>query len=118
VLEFLHAGDVLIQRPKGACSLVPMAAARRSTGGPVPRKGEPVATTSGKRRSVGRVPLPCSRPQQITVPANPCAPHARPGPFFSKANAARAERDAAIAERDQALSQNDRLYVNCNPRPR
>jgi hypothetical protein len=33
----------------------PMAAARRSIGGPVPRKNEPIATTSGKslRRSEG-----------------------------------------------------------------
>jgi hypothetical protein len=60
---------------------VPMAAARRSTGGPVPRKDEPTATTSSKRHPVGSILLSRSHPHQRTVPANPCAPHARPGPF-------------------------------------
>jgi hypothetical protein len=56
---------------------VPMAAARRCTGGPVPRKDEPTATTSGKRRPVGRVRLGCSRPQRSTVPAKSPVPHTR-----------------------------------------
>jgi hypothetical protein len=53
---------------------VPMAAARRSTGGAVPRKDEPTAITSSKRHPVGSILLSWSHPHQSTVPANPCAP--------------------------------------------
>ena len=34
-----------------------------------------------KRRPLGRLRLRCSHPHQSTVPAIPCAPDARPGPF-------------------------------------
>jgi hypothetical protein len=65
-----------------------LAAAVAVFGRPVPRKDEPIATTSGKRL-FGRIDtLPVLSPYQSTVPAIPCAPHARPGPFTPNANGA------------------------------
>jgi hypothetical protein len=49
----------------GVCSH-PMVAVRRSTGGPVPRKDEPIATTSSKGRPVTDTVSPLSSPSQST----------------------------------------------------
>jgi hypothetical protein len=66
-----------------------MAAARRSTGGPVPRKDEPTAPTSGKHRPVGRVPFGTLSSPTEHGPGQIPVPHTRrPGPFSPKASGA------------------------------
>jgi hypothetical protein len=73
----------------GAAKLKADRAARRFTGGPVPRKDEPTAPTSGKHRSVGRVPFATLSSPTEHGPGQIPVPHTRrPGPFSPKASGA------------------------------